>query len=142
MPAPRRNVRRRDAASAAGEPGSAAASASASATRPAGDDPNAPPPLPSEDPTLFGLTLDGLAARWARSMESAPIGAEAMRGADRRAQSMGVMGIRLMENAGCAVAAAVKALQAEVTQFKGDLAQIQASAGPGDLPFWMRGKKK
>jgi prefoldin subunit 5 len=41
-----------------------------------------------------------------------------------------------------AEAAAVKALQAEVTQFKADLAQLRASAGPGDLPFWMRGKKK
>ena len=41
-----------------------------------------------------------------------------------------------------AEAAAAKALQAEVTQFKADLAQIRASAGPGDLPFWMRGKKK
>ena len=38
--------------------------------------------------------------------------------------------------------AAVKALQGEVTQLKADLAQIRASAGPGDLPFWMRGKKK
>ena len=41
-----------------------------------------------------------------------------------------------------AEAAAAKALQAEVTQFKAELAQIRASAGPGDLPFWMRGKKK
>jgi prefoldin subunit 5 len=41
-----------------------------------------------------------------------------------------------------AEAAAVKAIQAEVTQFKGELAQIRASAGPGDLPFWMRGRKK
>ena len=130
MPAPRRNVRRRDAASAAGEPGSAAASASASATRPAGDDPNAPPPLPSEDPTLFGLTLDGLAARWARSMESAPIGAEAMRGADRRAQSMGVMGIRLMENAGCAVAAAVKALAVQTGRW--DKGPVLILCGPGN----------
>jgi hypothetical protein len=38
--------------------------------------------------------------------------------------------------------AAAKALQAEVSQFKAELAQIRASAGPGDLPFWMRGKKK
>lgn len=41
-----------------------------------------------------------------------------------------------------AEAAAVKALQAEVTQFKAEVAQLRASAGPGDLPFWMRGKKK
>ena len=41
-----------------------------------------------------------------------------------------------------AEAAAVKALQAEVTQFKDELAQLRASAGPGDLPFWMRGRKR
>ena len=38
--------------------------------------------------------------------------------------------------------AAVSALKAEVTQLKAELAQIRASAGPGDLPFWMRGRKK
>ena len=41
-----------------------------------------------------------------------------------------------------AEAATAKALQAEVTQFKAELAQLRASAAPGDLPFWMRGKKK
>jgi len=41
-----------------------------------------------------------------------------------------------------AEAAAAKALEAEVTLLKGELAQIRASAGPGDLPWWMRGKKK
>jgi len=41
-----------------------------------------------------------------------------------------------------AEAAAAKTLQAEVIQFKAELAQLRASAGPGDLPFWMRGKKK
>jgi chromosome segregation ATPase len=39
-------------------------------------------------------------------------------------------------------AAAAKALEAEVTLLKGELAQIRAAAGPGDLPWWMRGKKK
>jgi prefoldin subunit 5 len=39
-------------------------------------------------------------------------------------------------------AAMVKALQAEVTQLKDELAKLRASAGPGDLPFWMRGRKK
>ena len=51
-------------------------------------------------------------------------------------------GLRREVEAFKAEAPAIKALQAEVTQFKGDLAQIRASAGPGDLPFWMRGKKK
>jgi hypothetical protein len=41
-----------------------------------------------------------------------------------------------------AEAATVKALQAELTQFKAEIAQLRASAGPGDLPFWMRGRKK
>ena len=41
-----------------------------------------------------------------------------------------------------AEAAAVKALRAEVTQLKDELARLRASAGPGDLPFWMRGRKK
>jgi len=41
-----------------------------------------------------------------------------------------------------AEAAAALALQAEVIQFKAELAQLRASAAPGDLPFWMRGKKK
>lgn len=50
------------------------------------------PPLPAEDPEIFGLSLEGLAARWVRTMEAAPIGAESMRGADRRAQALGVWG--------------------------------------------------
>ena len=41
-----------------------------------------------------------------------------------------------------AEAAAVKGLQAEVTQLKDELAKLRASAGPGDLPFWMRGRKR
>ena len=41
-----------------------------------------------------------------------------------------------------AEAGAAKALQAEVIRFKAELAQLRASAAPGDLPFWMRGKKK
>jgi hypothetical protein len=53
-----------------------------------------------------------------------------------------VAGLRLEVDQLKAEAAAAKALQAEVTQFKTELAQIRASAGPGDLPFWMRGKKK
>ena len=39
-------------------------------------------------------------------------------------------------------AAAARTLQAEVTQLKAELAQVRANATPGDLPFWMRGKKK
>ena len=66
--------------------------------------------LPADDAELFELSLEELAERWGPAMAAAPIGAEAMTGADRRAQALGVPGTRLMENAGCAVAAAVKAL--------------------------------
>jgi hydroxyethylthiazole kinase-like uncharacterized protein yjeF len=93
-------------------------------------DPGAPPPLPADDPTLFGLSLDGLASRWSRSMASAPIGAEAMRGADKRAQSLGVPGTRLMEHAGCAVAAAVEALAVQTGRW--EKGPILILCGPGN----------
>src|SRR5512137_807995 len=67
-------------------------------------------PLPADDPSLFDLDLDGLAARWAVSMARAPMTAEEMTGADARAQRLGVGGIRLMEHAGTAVAATARAL--------------------------------
>jgi hypothetical protein len=41
-----------------------------------------------------------------------------------------------------AEAAAGKTLATEVAQLKEVLAQIRAATGPGDLPWWMRGKKK
>ena len=94
------------------------------------DEPYAPTPLPADDPTIFGLDLDGLAARWSRSMEATPIGAEAMRGADRRAQAIGVVSTRLMENAGCAVAAAVKALAVQTGRW--DKGPILILCGPGN----------
>ena len=88
------------------------------------------PPAPADDPTLFELDLDGLAARWARSMDSAPIGAEAMKGADRRAQALGVPGSRLMEHAGCAVAAAVRALAVQTERW--NKGPILILCGPGN----------
>ncbi len=77
--------------------------------------PTAPPirdetPLPADDPALFTLDLRGLRQRWAESAARGPIGAEAMAGADLRAQAFGVPGVRLMEHAGTAVAAATRAL--------------------------------
>jgi hydroxyethylthiazole kinase-like uncharacterized protein yjeF len=90
----------------------------------------APAPLPADDPDLFGLGLDALAERWSRSMENGPIGAEAMRGADRRAQAMGVMSVRLMEHAGCAVAVATMALAQETGRWgKGPILVL---CGPGN----------
>jgi prefoldin subunit 5 len=42
-----------------------------------------------------------------------------------------------------AEAGAVSGLKAEVTRLKDELAQVQAaSTGPGDLPWWMRRRKK
>jgi hydroxyethylthiazole kinase-like uncharacterized protein yjeF len=87
-------------------------------------------PPPADDPGLFDLGLDGLEARWARNMSAAPIGAEAMRGADRRAQAMGVESIRLMEHAGCAVAAAARALVVETGRW--GHGPILVLSGPGN----------
>ena len=67
-------------------------------------------PLPADDPDLFDLDLRGLAARWAEAMDRPPMTAEAMTGADRRAQAQGVPAAVLMEHAGTAVAAAAHAL--------------------------------
>jgi hydroxyethylthiazole kinase-like uncharacterized protein yjeF len=94
------------------------------------EEPIVPPPLPADDPAIFDLDLDGLAARWRRSMEATPIGAEAMRGADHRAQAVGVTGTRLMENAGCAVAAVVKALAVQTGRW--DKGPILILCGPGN----------
>ncbi len=90
----------------------------------------AAPPPPAGDPAIFGLTLDGLADRWSRSMAASAIGAEAMTGADRRAQALGVPGERLMENAGCAAAAAIKALAVQTDRW--DRGPILVLCGPGN----------
>ena len=60
----------------------------------------------------------------------APIGAEAMRGADRTAQALGVPEERLMEHAGTAVAAAVRALAADTGRW--DSGPIVILCGPGN----------
>lgn len=69
-----------------------------------------PVPLPADDPELLSLDLRGLRRRWAAAAARAPIGGEAMTGADLRAQALGMPGERLMEHAGAAVAAAVHAI--------------------------------
>jgi hydroxyethylthiazole kinase-like uncharacterized protein yjeF len=106
-------------------PGSTTGSSTGS---PALDDRAAP--LPADDPELASLDLRGLRRRWAPAGARSPIGAEAMAGADRRAQAMGVSGQRLMEHAGTAVGAAVKAL-AETTD-RWDRGPILILAGPGN----------
>lgn len=68
------------------------------------------PPLPADDPALATCSLDELEMRWADSAARAAISAEAMTGADRKAQALGIAGETLMEHAGTAVAAAARAL--------------------------------
>lgn len=87
-------------------------------------------PLPADDPALFDLDLDGLAARWSEAMARPPMTAEAMTGADRRAQALGIPGSRLMEHAGRAVAAAVHAVA--VDQGRWGQGPILILCGPGN----------
>jgi NAD(P)H-hydrate epimerase len=86
--------------------------------------------LPADDATLMELDLDGLAARWAEAAGSSPISAEAMTGADRRAQAFGVSGERLMEHAGSAVGAAARALV--VHAGREGSGPVLVLAGPGN----------
>ena len=87
-------------------------------------------PLPADGPELFGLDLRGLRRRWAATAALPPIGAERMTGADKLAQALGVPGQRLMEHAGVAVAAAVKAI-AEATE-RWRKGPILILCGPGN----------
>jgi hydroxyethylthiazole kinase-like uncharacterized protein yjeF len=87
-------------------------------------------PLPADDPELFVQDLRGLRRRWAGAAARSPISAAAMTGADRRAQALGVPGGRLMEHAGTAVAAAVRALA--VDQGRWGSGPILILAGPGN----------
>ena len=89
-----------------------------------------PVPLPADDPELLRLDLAGLRRRWAATAARAPMSAEAMTGADRRAQALGIPGERLMEHAGTAVAAAVRAL-AEATGRAGR-GPVLVLCGPGN----------
>jgi ADP-dependent NAD(P)H-hydrate dehydratase / NAD(P)H-hydrate epimerase len=76
------------------------------------------------------LDLRGLRERWSGAATRGAIGAEQMTGADLRAQAMGVPGKRLMEQAGAAVGAGVKAL-AEATGRWGK-GPVLILAGPGN----------
>jgi hydroxyethylthiazole kinase-like uncharacterized protein yjeF len=92
--------------------------------------PAANPPLPADDPTLFELDLRALRGRWAAAAARSPISGEAMVGADRRAQALGVPGERLMEQAGTAVAAAARALAIDTDRW--GHGPIVIFAGPGN----------
>jgi NAD(P)H-hydrate epimerase len=89
-----------------------------------------PTPLPAEDPELFQRDLRGLRHRWAAAAARPPISAEAMTGADRRAQAFGIPGERLMEHAGTAVAAAVHALALDLGRW--DSGPLLVLSGPGN----------
>lgn len=84
-----------------------------STTPPRGEDLPAVP-LPADDPELFEFDLRGLRTRWAAAADRSPITESAMTGADRRAQALGIPSQRLMEHAGTAVAAAVKAIAVDL----------------------------
>jgi NAD(P)H-hydrate epimerase len=86
--------------------------------------------LPADDPRIFELDLRGLRERWASRASMAPISAEAMTGADRRAQALGYPQERLMEHAGTAVAAAVKALASDLGRW--GTGPIVVFCGPGN----------
>jgi ADP-dependent NAD(P)H-hydrate dehydratase / NAD(P)H-hydrate epimerase len=86
--------------------------------------------LPADDPALFALDLRGLRSHWARTAARPPMTAEAMVGADRRAQALGIPGERLMEHAGAAVAAAAHALAVDTGRW--GHGPIVILCGPGN----------
>src|SRR4029453_12210378 len=90
----------------------------------------AEPPLPADDPTLFEVDLRGLRDRWAPTAARPAMTAEAMVGADRKAQALGGPGARLMEQAGTATAAAARALAIETDRW--GHGPIVILAGPGN----------
>jgi ADP-dependent NAD(P)H-hydrate dehydratase / NAD(P)H-hydrate epimerase len=87
-------------------------------------------PLPADDPSIFTMDLRGLRARWAANASLPAISAETMTGTDRRAQALGVPELRLMEHAGTAVAAAVRALAADLGRW--GTGPIVILCGPGN----------
>ena len=94
------------------------------------DTTNVRTPLPADDPGLFELDLRGLRHRWADRAALPAMSAEAMTGADHRAQALGIPEERLMEHAGTAVAAAVRALAVDLDRWGSG--PIVIFAGPGN----------
>lgn len=86
--------------------------------------------LPADDAELMGLDLRTLRRRWAGTAARSPIGSEAMAGADKRAQALGIPGQRLMEHAGAAVAAATMAIGEATERWK--KGAILVLCGPGN----------
>lgn len=92
--------------------------------------PDAAPPLPADDPSIFTLDLRGLRRHWSAQAALPAISAETMTGADRRAQALGFPELRLMEHAGTAVAAAVRALAVDLGRWGSG--PIVVMCGPGN----------
>ena len=92
--------------------------------------PDEAPPLPADDPAIFDMDLRTLRGRWAACSSRPAISGETMTGADRRAQALGIPGHRLMEHAGTAVAAAVKALATDLGRW--GTGPIVILCGPGN----------
>ena len=88
--------------------------------------------LPTADPLLFapGTDIETLTERWRVQATLDPMSAAEMRGADARAQRLGVAGSWLMEQAGTAVAAAARALMVSNDRSPGSLVLILC--GPGN----------
>jgi hydroxyethylthiazole kinase-like uncharacterized protein yjeF len=88
--------------------------------------------LPTQDARLQrpALDLDMLATWWAARAALTPISSEAMRGADLRAQRLGVSGDALMEEAGTAVAAVARAMLGSGEQRR--TGQVLVLVGPGN----------
>jgi NAD(P)H-hydrate epimerase len=122
---------RRDCQSpdAAGDEGTGYAWAVMATTEPSSTS-LAEPPLPADDSTLLELDLRGLRSRWAPTAARPPMSAEAMVGADAKAQALGVPAERLMEHAGAAVAAAARALAVDTDRWLAG--PIVILAGPGN----------
>jgi hydroxyethylthiazole kinase-like uncharacterized protein yjeF len=87
-------------------------------------------PLPADDPSIFDADLRGLRRRWAAQASLPPISAQTMTGMDRRAEALGYPELRLMEHAGTAVAAAVRALANDVGRWGSG--PIVILCGPGN----------
>jgi NAD(P)H-hydrate epimerase len=92
--------------------------------------PDAAPPLPADDPGIFEMDLRGLRRHWGARAALPAISAETMTGADRRAQALGYPELRLMEHAGTAVAAAVKAVATDLGRW--GHGPIVVLCGPGN----------
>ena len=95
-------------------------------------DPSTGLALPGSDERLGApdLDLDALAEHWAQQARSRAMTGAEMRGADARAQRLGVAGGWLMEQAGIAVAAAARALMASTE--RPATAPILVLCGPGN----------